>query len=147
MLNPDGIYRGYYRVDTKGQNLNRYYTDPKLDSQPSIYAVKKTIEQQHELGKLKFYIDFHAHAGRRGCYMLGNRLYGQQQVDNVLFPKLISLNSTNFDFEPWDFSDFMMNWVDRIDGLSREGSGRVGVWKQTNIVHSYTWECHYTTEF
>lgn len=100
MLNPDGIYRGYYRVDTKGQNLNRYYTDPKLDSQPSIYAVKKTIEQQHELGKLKFYIDFHAHAGRRGCYMLGNRLYGQQQVDNVLFPKLISLNSTNFDFEP-----------------------------------------------
>ena len=103
MLNPDGIYRGYYRVDTKGQNLNRYYTDPKLDMQPSIYAVKKTIEQQHELGKLKVYIDFHAHAGRRGCFMFGNRLYGQQQVDNVLLPKLISLNSPNFDFEACDF--------------------------------------------
>jgi murein tripeptide amidase MpaA len=27
-LNPDGIYRGYWRLDTLGQNLNRYYIDP-----------------------------------------------------------------------------------------------------------------------
>lgn len=66
MLNPDGIYRGYYRVDTKGQNLNRYYTDPKLDLQPTIYATKKVIEQQNELKKLKVYIDLHAHAGKKG---------------------------------------------------------------------------------
>lgn len=64
MLNPDGISRGYYRVDTKGQNLNRFYTDPKLESQPTIYAVKKAIEQQNELGKLKVYIDLHAHASK-----------------------------------------------------------------------------------
>ena len=28
MLNPDGVYRGYYRLDTKSQNLNRHYTAP-----------------------------------------------------------------------------------------------------------------------
>lgn len=28
ILNPDGVYRGYYRLDTKNQNLNRYYLDP-----------------------------------------------------------------------------------------------------------------------
>ena len=92
MLNPDGIYRGYYRVDTRAQNLNRYYTDPKIELQPTIYATKKAIEQQSEMEKLFVYIDFHAHAGKKGCFMFGNRLYGQKQVDNLLFPKLISLN-------------------------------------------------------
>ncbi len=28
ILNPDGVSRGYYRLDTKNQNLNRYYLDP-----------------------------------------------------------------------------------------------------------------------
>jgi len=28
MLNPDGVYRGYYRLDTLAQNLNRYYVNP-----------------------------------------------------------------------------------------------------------------------
>lgn len=30
MLNPDGVYRGYYRLDTQGQNLNRHYANPDL---------------------------------------------------------------------------------------------------------------------
>ena len=28
MLNVDGVYRGYFRLDTNGQNLNRFYTNP-----------------------------------------------------------------------------------------------------------------------
>lgn len=40
MLNPDGVFRGYYRLDTNGQNLNRYYIDPSPKTEPTIYAVK-----------------------------------------------------------------------------------------------------------
>lgn len=40
ILNPDGVYRGYYRMDTKNQNLNRYYLDPSRIDQPTIWASK-----------------------------------------------------------------------------------------------------------
>lgn len=47
MLNPDGVYRGYFRLDTLGQNLNRHYQSPSPKDQPTIFAVKKAIVQQH----------------------------------------------------------------------------------------------------
>lgn len=125
--------------------MNRYYVAPTLGVQPTIFGAKAAVEQQKELGKLEIYIDFHAHAGKRGWFIFGNHLYGENQVNNILLPKLISLNSINFDFEEWGFSEGMMNWVDRRDGLSREGSGRVGIWKATNINNCYTLECHYVT--
>ena len=28
ILNPDGVSRGYYRLDTMAYNLNRYYINP-----------------------------------------------------------------------------------------------------------------------
>lgn len=43
MLNPDGVARGYYRLDTKAQNLNRYYVDASKELHPTIYAFKKLI--------------------------------------------------------------------------------------------------------
>lgn len=64
---------------------------------------------------------------------------------NMLFPRLISLNSLNFDFQECSFSEKLMNAKDGGSGLSREGSGRVGMWKATGCVHCYTLECHYQT--
>ena len=43
MLNPDGVARGYYRLDTKAQNLNRFYVDASKELHPTIYAFKKLI--------------------------------------------------------------------------------------------------------
>jgi murein tripeptide amidase MpaA len=34
MINPDGVYRGYFRSDTKGINLNRLYNTPSVTDAP-----------------------------------------------------------------------------------------------------------------
>lgn len=87
----------------------------------------------------------HAHASKKGCFMFGNNLTGENQLMNMLLPKLISMNSLNFDFVECSFSEKMMNVKDKKDGLSREGSGRVAIYKATEIPHCYTFECNYTT--
>jgi hypothetical protein len=74
----------------------------------------------------------HAHASKKGCFMFGNHLYGEQQLQNMLLPKLVSMNSLNFDFVECSFSEKMMNVKDKKDGLSREGSGRVSIYKATD---------------
>ena len=110
LLNPDGVSRGYYRLDTKGQNLNRFYTDPNPALQPTIFAVKKVIVQQSQLRNLAYYIDFHGHAVKRGAFIFGNCLpLGEHQVENCLFPKLVALNSLNFDFAECNFSERQMS--------------------------------------
>ncbi|XP_069706642.1 cytosolic carboxypeptidase-like protein 5 isoform X2 [Phaenicophaeus curvirostris] len=95
---------------------------------------------------LAYYIDLHGHASKRGCFMYGNSFPDENdQVENMLFPKLIALNSPHFDFSGCNFSEKNMYARDRRDGQSKEGSGRVAVYKALGIIHSYTLECNYNT--
>ncbi|NXT24030.1 CBPC5 protein, partial [Syrrhaptes paradoxus] len=95
---------------------------------------------------LAYYVDLHGHASKRGCFMYGNSLSDENdQVENMLFPKLISLNSPYFDFAGCNFSEKNMYAKDKRDGQSKEGSGRVAVYKALGIIHSYTLECNYNT--
>lgn len=80
MLNPDGVYHGYYRLDVHGQNLNRHYRTPEFDKQPSSYAVRKLVRYLHKESRLYFYGDLHSHANRKGCYLYGNALDFSMQV-------------------------------------------------------------------
>ncbi|XP_075000823.1 cytosolic carboxypeptidase-like protein 5 isoform X7 [Calonectris borealis] len=95
---------------------------------------------------LAYYVDLHGHASKRGCFMYGNSFSDENdQVENMLFPKLISLNSPHFDFTGCNFSEKNMYAKDKRDGQSKEGSGRVAVYKALGIIHSYTLECNYNT--
>jgi len=60
--------------------------------------------------------------------MFGNNLKGEEMLKNMLLPKLVSLNSLNFDWMECSFLEGMMNVKDKKDGLPREGCGRVSIY-------------------
>jgi hypothetical protein len=63
----------------------------------------------------------------------------------MLYPKLISMNCRNFDFDQCIFTEKLMKVKDkREEGKTREGAGRVAIHKGCgNLVYSYTLECNY----
>ncbi|NXY40675.1 CBPC5 protein, partial [Ceuthmochares aereus] len=83
---------------------------------------------------LAYYINLHGHASKPGCFMYGNSLLDENnQVENMLFPKLISLNSRHFDFSGCNFSEKNIYAQDRLDRQSKEGSGRVAIYKALGL--------------
>lgn len=143
------MYRGHFRMDQLGQNLNRYYCNPDPLLQPAIYAAKSLMDYYAQLGTLSIYMDFHAHASKRGCFIYGNVLDSvEDQIQNQLFCKLISMNSAHFDYEGCLFSKdhmFRTDPGDQAKGLTAEGSGRVWTYLSHGLIHSYTIECNYNT--
>lgn len=107
-----------------------------------IYCSSQTSSEQSS--GVAYYVDLHGHASKRGCFVYANYLENEDNyVSSILFPKLISLNSTNFDFAACNFTEKNMYSKDKRDGMSKEGSGRVAIYKATGIIHSYTLECNY----
>lgn len=87
-------------------------------------------------GPLEYYVDLHGHASKRGCFVYGNYLENEDNyVQGILYPKLMSINSANFDFTGCNFTEKNMYSKDKRDGMSKEGSGRVAILKATSIVH------------
>ncbi len=56
------------------------------------------------------------------------------QVQNMLYPRLIALNSAHFDISGCNFSERNMYSRDPR-GNSKEGSGRVAIHKAIGLVH------------
>jgi len=72
MINPDGVFRGHFRMDQFHQNLNRYYVNPDIAFQPAIFAIKSLLDLYAlRMEKLAVYLDLHAHASKRGCFIYG----------------------------------------------------------------------------
>ena len=95
-------------------------------------------------GQLYLYLDLHAHATKRGAFIYGNHFdETKDQAQSMLYPKLISMNTFNFDYNQCNFTEKLMKRKDK-KGVSREGAGRVAVYRDCpGLIHSYTLECNY----
>lgn len=143
LLNPDGVYRGYYRTGITGLNENRFYLSPNREEMPVISAVKDLFCALQE--KVVVYIDLHAHATKQGCFVFGNHVadFGKQ-AEIMLFAKLLERNNPYFDLGTCSFAEKDMISRDKGTGLSKEGCGRVVMYQVARIPLCYTMECNYT---
>lgn len=117
---------------------------PELDDQPKDMG--PTFPLKPGESGLFMYIDIHGHASKRGIFMYGNHFEDvETKVDALLYPKLMSINSANFDFPACNFTQRNMYMKDRHTGVGREGSGRVSVYKATGLPYCYTLECNFNT--
>ncbi|XP_055629930.1 uncharacterized protein LOC129770842 isoform X3 [Toxorhynchites rutilus septentrionalis] len=99
-----------------------------------------------EKSNMFLYIDLHGHASKKGVFMYGNHLPSTiEAVECMLLPRLMSLNSQHFHYDACNFSERNMYYKGKRDGLSKEGSGRVAIYKCTGLIKSYTLECNYNT--
>ena len=111
-----------------------------LEDEVPLYRPK-----QGETG-LFLYVDIHGHASKRGIFMYGNHFDDlETKISALLFPKLVSINSANFDFPACNFTQRNMFMKDRHTGAGREGSGRVSIYKATGLTFCYTLECNFNT--
>jgi len=146
MLNPDGVAHGYYRCDSLGQNLNRFYDAPVRELHPSIWAVRALVEHwmQGTGPRLHTYIDMHSHAMKRGLFIFGNHIEDLgAHLRNVSFARLLQINCPYLSLPACNFSAKNMRARDQRDGLSKEGAGRVAFYKLTQCTHAYTCEVNY----
>jgi hypothetical protein len=144
ILNPDGVACGHYRTDTRGVNLNRMYGNPDPRFHPTIYAARELFLHLEDTKRLVLYVDLHAHASKRGCFVFGNAWEDDStQVQALLYPKLLSMNSAHFDFPSCDFTSRSMRSGNKSDGTTKGGTGRVALAASSSLVECYTLEASY----
>lgn len=66
-----------------------------------------------------------------------------KQVDSCLLAKVLSLNCVNFDYYGSSFSEKNIRLSSNKDGGTKEGSGRVALFRASNNPRCYTLECNY----
>ncbi|OAF69171.1 ATP/GTP-binding protein-like 5 [Intoshia linei] len=112
------------------KNLISVNTDFKDINIDTLYNLNKPCSG------IAFYFDLHAHASKRGCFFYGNHFETEdEQVDNILFAKLMALNTPHFDFNASNFSFKNMYMKDSNRMSSKEGSGRVSICKTFGLIN------------
>lgn len=150
MLNPDGVSRGHFRRDARGDDLNRHYW-PELDAlaHPAQVAFVSLVASARS--RLAAVVDLHAHATKRGCFLFGNAPASPaHRVQTQMLAALIAAHSPHFDFDACEFS---RRKESAVPGSARVALRRYGLCDTKDHQHdhrgswtpphAYTIECNY----
>ena len=69
MLNPDGVRRGNFRMNSAGKDLNRMWTEEDIENSPSIYFCHKMIRKTLNSRDIFFFCDFHGHSNKHNFFL------------------------------------------------------------------------------
>jgi hypothetical protein len=139
MLNPDGVIVGNYRCSLAGRDLNRNYLTDLKGAYPTIWHSKAMVQRLVRERQVVLYCDLHGHSRRQNVFIYGcNGLPGENPKKpkgltllERVFPKMMSLNAS--DKFSYKYSTFSVR-------KSKEGTGRVSMWRQMGILNSFTME-------
>lgn len=145
MLNPDGVSFGNYRCSLAGRcpsaacelgstssctglDLNRQWNHPSEAITPAIWALKQRMARWKELhrGGIAAFCDIHGHSRSTDAFMYG--CGHPNHCRERLLPYVCQSFADSFDFKKCNF---------RVQ-KSKQGTGRVVVWKEFGVENSFT---------
>eukprot|EP00731_Ephydatia_muelleri_P011017 Em0005g1603a len=136
MLNPDGVVVGNYRTSLAGLDLNRVYKKPSRELCPTVWSIKKMIEEMMEDREVILYVDLHGHSHKQNIFNYGchdRDCDHTQFLNERVFCFLLSqLAPDKFSFPSCKFSI----------RKSKRRTGRVIVWKM-GVANSFTMEASF----
>ena len=134
MLNPDGVVIGNYRCSLSGSDLNRQWIVPSSRHYPEVAAVKAMMKKTLESRDISFYCDFHGHSRSKNAFMYGcSNLPKERKNRERIFPLLFSQKCEQFSYDGSAFNVYKV----------KESTARVVIWKEYNLINSFTLECSF----
>jgi hypothetical protein len=143
MINPDGVACGNYRCSLSGNDLNRRWKNPEMIAHPEIYNLKIMLKRFQEDRPVVMFCDLHGHSRKYNTFIYAcNPKYwksffpssdGPPKYLERLVPKVLNKLVPGFSYDGCAYSV----------SKSKEGTGRVTVWKEFKIFNSFTMEASF----
>ncbi|DBA02348.1 TPA: hypothetical protein N0F65_007167 [Lagenidium giganteum] len=161
MLNPDGVIHGNYRCSLAGTDLNRRWIHPSIELHPTIYATKNVILYMKKTRPVLLFCDIHGHSRKKNVFLYGCKPYdvgfdrlaattpnntdgaaipaARAQAARIrLFPHILAKTSSSARGGFYSFPDCTFTVTP-----SKKGTGRVVVWREAEVLHSFTLEASF----
>ena len=138
MLNPDGVIYGNYRSSLLGVDLNRRWINPSKILHPTIYYTKQLVKMLDIDRTVELYTDIHGHSKKfniftYACCYPENTLEARNNNLVKIFPTILSERVSAFSMKDCRFAN----------ERDKEATARMVMFKEFNIIHSYTLEASF----